>query len=167
MVLQNFFSFVLRLREHLGKSYHAVGRNISLCDIFRLTIVVARNNLDPVLIGVQDKGDIPHPAIGQLLLEWIPSVLDTLAGSLDVIDTDTGVTKPTMRVLVSIIDLVLGVVLSAIVVSELDETFSVKGRVSLRNGPSGVITQEVEVELVVRELELFDNAHSQEPIELN
>lgn len=58
-----------------------------------------------------------HAAVGELLLEGVSGILDTLAGSLDIVDTDTGVTEAAVRLGVAVVDLVVRVILGAVIVS--------------------------------------------------
>ena len=146
---------------------HGVRSDICLLHVLGFLVVVSGNNLDPVTIGVKDEGNVAHTSIGKLLLELVASILDSLAGGLNIVDRDTGVPEATVRLLVTVVYLVVGIILGSVVVSQLDETLSVKGALVVRQGLGRIIAEEVEVELVIGELELLDKAHSQELIELS
>lgn len=148
-------------------SYHAVGGDISFFDVSGLFNRLLANNLNPISIGVQGKCNVLHASIGELLLELVPSILDALAGGLEVVDGDASVTESSVRILVSIVDGVVGVTLSAIVVSEFNDALTVNGRVSKRDCTLVVVGHEVEIELGFRELELADHTHSKELVKLD
>lgn len=82
-------------------------------------------------------------------------------------NTDASVSKSAMRLGVAIVNLVLGVVLSAVVMSELDETFAVPDAVAVGQSIRRVVAQEVQIELRVREFQLLDNSHAKMFIELD
>lgn len=102
-----------------NQAYHAVGGNISLLDLGSLLEWLLANDLAPVTIGVEDKGNVPHATVRQLLLERVTAILDALAGGLEVVNADAGVTETAVRLLVAVGDGEVGVVLSAVVVGEL------------------------------------------------
>ncbi|KAI6760727.1 hypothetical protein HG530_009587 [Fusarium avenaceum] len=89
--------------------------------------VISGNNLNPVTIRVKHKGNVSHAAVTELLLELVTSILDSLAGSLDVVHRNTGVAKAAIGLLVPVVDLVLRIILGTIVVGQLDKSLSVKG----------------------------------------
>lgn len=70
-------------------------------------------------------------------------------------------------ILVAIATLIVGVVLGAVVVRELDDAFAVGPVVRMTDGFGGIVGHEVEVEFVVRELELVDLLHAEELVELD
>jgi hypothetical protein len=146
---------------------HGVSSDICLLHVFGFLVIVSGNNFDPVTIGVKNEGNVAHTSIGKLLLELVTSILNSLAGGLDVVDRNTGVAEATVRLLVTVVDLVVGIILGSVVMSQLDETLSVKGALVVRQGLRRIIAEEVEVELVIGELELLDKAHSQELIEFS
>lgn len=75
--------------------------------------------------------------------------------------------KPTMRLCISSVDLVLGIVFRAVVVRELDEPLSVGHMFPVRYRAGAVIAQEVQIELCLGEFGLLDDLHAQELVELD
>lgn len=88
-----------------------------------------------------------HPSILQPLLEFIPSIFQSLARGLDIVDADTGMSIALAVVLVTVAGLVVGVVLGAVVVGELDDAFAVGPVVGVGDGFGRVVGEEVEIEL--------------------
>lgn len=148
-------------------SYHAVGGSISLLNVSSLFNRLLANNLNPVSIRVQGKCNVLHTPVGKLLLELVSSILDALASGLEVVDGDASVAKSSVWILVSVVDSVGRVILSAVVVSEFDDTLTVDARISKRNGTLVVVGQEVEIKLGFREFKLADHAHSKELVKLD
>lgn len=110
---------------------------------------------------------VMHSSVLQLLLELVPSVLQSLASCLDIVDGDTDVTKALSRVLVAVVRFVRVVILRAVVVRQLDDTLSVRPVIAVRGGFWRVIGQEVEIELVIREGKLVHLRHAQVFVELD
>lgn len=108
-----------------------------------------------------------HAPVGQLLLELVAGVLDALAGGLDVVDADARVAEAAVGLGVAVVDLVLGVVLGAVVVRQLDEALAVPHVAAARRGLGRVVAEEVQVKFGVGELELLDQGHAQEGVELD
>lgn len=154
-------------RPRLGHAYHAIGTRISLGDVFSLLDGLLANDLDPVAVGVKHKGNVLHATVAQLLLELVPGVLDALAGRLQVVDTDAGVAEPAVRLRVTVDDLVVGVVLGAVVVGELDDALAVHKRVAVGGGLGAVVSEKVQVKLGIGVFDLVDDAHSEELVEFN
>jgi hypothetical protein len=73
---------------------------------------------------------VPHATVGELLLELVAGILDALASGLDVVDGDADVAEAAVGLGVARVDLVLGVVLSAVVVRLVGSQ-----RMSLLAGP--------------------------------
>ena len=84
-----------------------------------------------------------HLPILQLLLELIPSILQPLTSSLNVIYRDTNVSEAFAWVLIAIVGLVGGVVFGAVVVSEFDDALAISPMVTMRSGFWGVVGEEV------------------------
>lgn len=80
------------------------------------SLISALDDLNPVSIGIFNKSNMPHATLGKLLLKRVPSILEPLAGCLDVVDGDGDVTVAPVRLGVSVGDAVVGVVLGAVVV---------------------------------------------------
>lgn len=72
-----------------------------------------------------------------------------------------------MRLCVAGIDLVLGVVLRAVVMCELDESLSVGYVFPVGYRAGAIIAQEVQVKLCLGEFGLLDDLHAQELVELD
>ena len=108
-----------------------------------------------------------HAPIRQLLLKLVPGLFNALARGLQVVDADARVAEAAVRLDVAVVDLVLGVVLGAVVVRQLDEALAVPHVVAARRGLGRVVAEEVEVKLGVGELEFLDQGHAQEGVELD
>lgn len=144
---------------------HAVRIQVSLLDISSLLDRLLPDNLNPVSIRVQDKSDVVHPTISELLLELIPSILNPLAGRLNMVNRDTGVSKSSVGLLVAVVDRVGGIILRAVVVRQFNESLPISVGLAVRHSLGAVISQEVEIKLVLRELELSNHFHANELIE--
>lgn len=105
--------------ELCSDSYHAICGNVGLLDLGGLLNGLLADDFTPVTIGVKNKGNVSHTAVGKLLLELVACILNALARCLNVVDTDAGVSEATVRLLVAVGDREVGVVLRAIVVSQL------------------------------------------------
>lgn len=130
-------------------------------------LIETADDLHPVAIGVFDKRNVSHTALRQLFLELVPRILESLARSLDVVDRDGQVSKSTVWFGVSIDHTVVGIIFSAVIVSELDDGIAV-GEVPValqRRGP--IVGEEVEGELVVREVELLDPVEAKELVKFH
>lgn len=108
-----------------------------------------------------------HAAVGQPLLEPVAGLVDARAGSLQVLDAHAGVTKAAVRLGVAVVDPVARVVLGAVVVRQLDQALAVPQVAARRRGPGGVVAEKVQVKLGLGELELLDQGHAQERVELD
>lgn len=130
-----------------------------------LVLVTLADDLNPVSIGVLHKGDVTHATLGQLLLERVASILNALARSLDVVDGDAKVTETTVGLRIAVHDAVVGVVLGAVVVGQLDIGIAI-GKVGLAlQGLGAVVCEEVVTELPLRHIHLLDHAEAQELVE--
>lgn len=150
-----------------GFTYHAICLNICRLHLRSLLNRLLANNLNPVAIRVQCKGNVVHAPICQLLLEFVASVLDTLARSLNVINADASVAEATVGLFVPIVDGVVGVILGAVVVRQLDDALAIGEVVSMGQSLGAVIGHEIEVELCFRVLELLNDFHAQELVEFD
>jgi hypothetical protein len=79
-------------------------------------VAIAGNNLNPVSIWIENKGNMLHSAVTKFLLELVARILDSLAGSLDVVDGNAQMAETTMGLSIAIVHLVFSVVLCSIVV---------------------------------------------------
>lgn len=138
------------------ESHHSVGIWISLLDGLSLLQRFLSNDFDPVAIRVQNKGNMLHPAISKLLLELVSGILETLASGLDVVHTNAGVAEATVRLFVAGVHGIIGVVLSAVVVSQLDNTFAVHVGVAVGNGLGTVVSHKVQIKLSLRKFIFLD-----------
>lgn len=107
-----------------------------------------------------------HTSILQLLLEAISGIAQSLAGSLDVVDANTDMAKA-LRLLVTVMRFEVGIILSAVVVGQLDDTFTIGPMVVVRDGLWAVVGEKVEIELVVGEFKLVDLLHAEELVEFD
>lgn len=152
--------------------YHPVRLRIRHLPLLRriiraLRVLPLANDFHPVPIRVQRERDVLHASVRELLLEPVPRVLDPLARGLDVVHGDAHVPEPAMRLRVAVVDLVVGVVLGAVVVRQLDEALPVERAVALRLRARPVVPQEVQVEFGIGELQLLEHAHAEEFVELD
>src|SRR4051812_40103610 len=89
-----FYSLISALSDARSwLAHHAVGTCVCLFDALRLFQGLLAHNLHPVLIGIQNEGDVPHLTICQLLLELVACVFEALACRLDVIHGDGQVSE--------------------------------------------------------------------------
>lgn len=133
----------------------------------REILIGATDDLHPVAIGVLGKSNVSHTALGQLLLESISGVLDALAGSLDVIDGDGDVAETAVGLGVTIDNAVVGVILGTVIVAELQHRIAV-GEMAVTTLQRGraIVGEEVVAELPFGEIELLDDIHTEELVEL-
>lgn len=82
-------------------------------------------------------------------------------------NADTGVSKSTVRLSIAIVDLVLGIVLSAIVVRELNETLAIPDDIAMGQSIWRVVSQEVQVKLGIGEFQLLNDGHAEMFIKLD
>ena len=85
--------------------------------------------------------------------------MEALAGGLDVVDADADVAEA-LRLAVAVVGFVVGVVLGAVVVGQLDNAFAIRPVVAVGDGARTVVSEEVKVEFVVGEGELVHELHA-------
>ena len=125
------------------------------------------DKLHPVAIGVLSKSNVLHTTIGELLLEWVAGIFNSLASGLDVVDGDSDMSEATVRLSVAIDNVVVRVSLSTIVVSKFKDTVTVSPVTITLEGSRTVIGEEIERELVFGEVQLLDLIQAKEFIELH
>lgn len=77
---------------------------------------------------------MPHPPVRQLLLERHPEFLEPIARGLHVGNRDGNVSKPAGILVAVVVSDEVGVVLSAVVMRQLDDTYKTERQnVSLRH----------------------------------
>lgn len=130
-------------------------------------LVMTTDNLDPVTIRILGEGNVLHATISELLLERIASTFNSLAGRFDIVNRDGNVTKAAMRFRVSVGYAVIGVILCAIVVGELQNSVAVRPVTVTLQGLRAVVCEEVEGKLVIREIELLNLSKSEELVEFH
>lgn len=108
-----------------------------------------------------------HPPILQPLLKLIPSILQPLTRRLNIIHTDTYMSKALAMVLIPITTLIVGIVLRTVVVRKLDDAFAVGPVIRVGDGFGTVVGHEVEVKFVVGKLEFVDLLHAEEFVEFD
>ena len=114
-----------------------------------------------ISVRIKRKSDISHSSIRQFLLELIPSIFDLLARGLDSIYADTNMAKAFARLRIAISNLEVFIILSAIIMRELQHALT-SGPVRARLETAGrVVGQEVKIEFVVRVFDLVDLFHAQ------
>jgi hypothetical protein len=119
-------------------------------------LILALDNLNPVTIGILDERNVLHAALGELLLERVPSVLEPLACDFDVINGDGDVAEAAVRFLVAVGDGVIGIALRAVVVGEFEDAVAVCPVAVALEGLGARVCEEVEGEFVFGEVELLD-----------
>lgn len=130
-------------------------------------LILTTDKLHPVAIWILCKSDIPHPTLGEFLLERVTGILDPLACGLDVVDRDSKVTKPTVRLSVAIGHAVVRVILGAVVVGELEDGIAVGPMaVALERG-GAVVREEVKRKLVLGKVKVLDLIEAQEFVEFH
>lgn len=160
------------LGDETGATHHAVGARVR-GDALLLGVLRApragllRDDLDPVSVGVEREGDVLHAAVGQLLLEPVPGLLEPPTRRLDVVDRDAEVPEAAVRLHVAVADRVARVILGPVVVRQLDDALAVREDVAVRRCRWRVVRQEVQVELGLGELQLLHQAQPQELVELD
>lgn len=130
-------------------------------------LVVAADDLNPVSIGILCKRNVLHAALGELLLELIPSVFESLAGRFDIVDRDGDVSETAMGLRVPIGNSVIGVILRAIVVREFQHGIAVRPVTVALQRLGAIVGEEVEGELVLRKVELLDLIEPKELVEFH
>lgn len=103
----------------------AVGGGIGGGDVFGLVDGFLTNDLDPVSIRIKGEGNTPHAPVGQFLLKLVSSVFDALTSGLNIVHTDTNMTKAFVGVFIAVVDGVRIVRLGAIVVGQFENTLTV------------------------------------------
>lgn len=131
------------------------------------SFLATADKFHPVSIGIFGECNVPHPALGELLLEWIPGVLNSLARSLDVVHSDSQVSKTTVGFCVAIVDAVIGVVFGTVVVGEFENSIAVRPMAVTLEGRGPIVGEEVKGELVLGEVEVLDLVETQELVEFH
>lgn len=109
--------------------------NTTYCKLQTPTLPIASplhlfvlDNLNPIAIRIQHKRNVLHPPVRESLFPIDSFFFETLAGCVDVIDRNAYVAE-TLRLVISIMILEVGVFLRSIVPSELKDTFSLGSRI--------------------------------------
>lgn len=110
----------------------------------------------PLTVGIQSKGNRAHATIGKLFLELVSCIFDPLASSLNVIYTYAHMSEALVRISVAICDFVVGIILGAVVVSELDNAFTVSPMFAMGRAVGAIKGQEVQAELCIGVINLVD-----------
>ena len=79
------------------------------------------DNLHPIAVRIQRKGNLLDAPGAELLLELDPLPLQSSAGVLDVVDQEADVPEPAVGLGVAVVVLELGVTLGPVVVGELED----------------------------------------------
>lgn len=142
-------------------THHAIRARVRRRRLLLLGVVSAlaagrlADDLDPVAVRIQRKGDVLHAAVRQPLLEPVAGVLEAAAGGLDAVDADADVAEAAVGLGVAAVDLVVRVVLGPVVVRQLDHALAVEDAAARGQCAGAVVRQEVQVELVVGERQLL------------
>jgi hypothetical protein len=148
-------------------AYHFVCLQVRSLDSLSPLKCVLSNYLYPISIRVQGKGNMFHPAISQLLLEFVPRILDSLAGSLEIVHTDTCMSKTSIGLRIPSRNLIVGIVLGSVIVCQLDEAFAIAEVVGVGDCLGTVVTHEIEVKLGFRLFNLSNHLHTEVFVELD
>lgn len=133
----------------------------------RQILVGASDDLHPVSVGILGEGNMAHATLGQFLLEGIAGIFNALAGSFDVVDGDGEMTKAPVWLGITINDAVVGIVLSAIVVSELHDGVAVSPvAITLERGRA-VVGEKVVGKFPLGEVQFVDQVKAEELIKLH
>lgn len=154
-------NFLVELQTRFGRldSKHRVIEPVTGWVCGRsLILIIATDDFHPVAIGILDKSNISHPTLGEFLLEGVASVLESLAGDLNVVNGDGDVPEASIGFGVAVDDAIIGVVLSAIVVGEFQDAVAVRPVTVALERRRTVVGKEVKGELVFREVQLADLA---------
>lgn len=133
----------------------------------RQILVGASDDLHPVPVRVLGESNVSHATLGQLLLEGVACILDALAGGLNVVHRDSDVAEAPVGLGVAVDHAVVGVVLGAVVMSELQDGIAISPVAVTLKGVRAIVGEEVVGELPLGEIELIDQVHSQKLIELH
>ena len=90
-------------------------------------------------------------------MELIPFILKPLAGRLDMVDADADIAKPPIWFHIAIINFIRVVILGAVIVCQLKDSFSVCPVLAVMQRLLRVVCKEVEGEFGVGEIELFND----------
>jgi hypothetical protein len=146
-VLDSQHGVVESVRRRVGLVGHQLG-------------LVIGDELDPVSIGVQSKGNILLSAVGELLLELDAAILEISRHLLNVVDREANVPKAPVGLHVAVVDLVVGVVLGAVVVGQLQDSLSVPDGLAVVGRLGMVVGQVVDVELELLKLVVTKDLHA-------
>lgn len=145
------------------KCYLLLNLKLPIASFLQLLIL---DDLDPVVIRVQNKGHILHPAIGQPLLPVHLFILHELACLVKVIDTDADVSKSLRFIVAVVVDFAF-LCLCAVVPGQLQQPFllsqrvdSVRGIFWLGNGKVAGVSEEVQCELGLLLLRSTEESHT-------
>lgn len=130
-------------------------------------LIVTADNLDPVSIGILDKRDVTHTALGKLLLEGVSGILQSLAGSFDVVHRDSNVSETAVGLSVTVDHAVVGVILRAMVMGELQDAVAVGEVTVTLERLRAIVGKEVEGELVLGEVDLVNLVETQVLVEFH
>lgn len=136
---------------------HPRGIDIGAMLILGLLDWSLRNDLYPVAIGIERKCNRLHTAVGQLLLEFVTSIFETLAGSLDIIDRNTDMTETLVW-----FGIAIGVSLFGrlVIVSQFNYSLTIRPRRLVRDCAWTVIGEKVQIEFGIWLFNLVDLLHA-------
>jgi hypothetical protein len=129
---------------------------VGCLDVFGFLKCLLTNDLNPIPIRIQGKGDMLHPSISQLLLKFVAGILDALTRSLYVVDTYARVSETFVWLAVSSCDFVIGIRFGPVVMSELDEAFAIAEMIAMGESFGRIVAHKVKVELSFRLFNLPD-----------
>lgn len=133
----------------------------------RQVLIGASDDLHPVPVRVLGEGNVSHASLGQLLLERVACILNALAGGFDVVHRDGDMAEAPVGLGVAIDYAVVGVVLGAVVVSELQDGIAIGPVAVTLEGFGTIVGEKVVGEFPLGEIELVDQAHAQKLIEFH
>ena len=83
------------------------------------------DDLDPLAIGIQHKGDMAHESLQKAYLEFIATVFQPLTCSLQIVHGDATMAETFTRFRIAACDFVVWVAFSAVVVGQLNDALAV------------------------------------------
>ena len=162
-----FYMVVSKFEKGKNSTHHSVCLSIRLLDALGFVKRILADNLNPISIWIQRKGNVPHATICQLFLELVPGILESLARSLNVVNAHAGMSETFSGLRVSCRNLIFGIVLGAVVMCQFDETFAIAPVVAVGCSFGRIVAHKVKVEFGFWLFNLSNHLHAEEFIEFD
>lgn len=111
----------------------------------------------PIVVRVQDKGNISHLSIWQLLFEAIAGIFNSLASCLDVIDANTNMPKSLPWIGIAIVNLEAFIIFAPMLIFELQLALTISGVTFKWSSLREVVCQSIEVKVFFGMDDLLDD----------